>query len=150
MQCLIIQQNDVTFSSESLHIPVYFVSVGETPQVTSDKRCFNSTKYEEDFPWVYWSHKHRGWMCKICEMYLKTGGSSKNAFSTRPTDDTAHPGGSMSTHSNRKRLELKYFANNKEHAFKKMSKIAESTLRKKRQVNSLYLRKCIHSHVFFP
>ena len=42
----IIQQNDVTFSVESLQIQecTYFVSVGGTPQVTSDKGCLNSTK----------------------------------------------------------------------------------------------------------
>ena len=91
-------------------------------------------------------------MCKICEMYPTTGGRSKGAFSTRPTSDTALSGRSMSTHDNsewHKRLEMKYFAYSEENAFKKMSKNAESTVRKKRQVNSLYLRKCIHM-LFFP
>ena len=62
-----------------MYIPIYFVSVGETPQVISDKKCFNSTKYK-DFPWVCWSHKHRSWLCKICEMYPTTGGCSKVLF----------------------------------------------------------------------
>ena len=75
-------------------------------------------------------------------MYPTTGGSSKGAFSTRPASDTAHPGRSMSTHdiSERlKRLEMKYFSNNEENAFKDVSENAESTLRKERQENTLYL-----------
>ena len=102
IQCLIIQQNDALFSVESFHIPVYFVSVGETPQVTSKKRCLNSRKYEEDFLWVYWSHKHCGWMCKICEMYPTTAGHSKSAFLALSASNIAHPGRSMNTHGNSK------------------------------------------------
>ena len=119
--------------------------------MTSEKRCFNSTKSEEDFLWVYWSHKHRVWMCKICEMYPTTGQRSKGVFSTRPTSDTAHPGLSISTHGNSKRhkqLEMKYFVNSEDNVFKKMSKNAESTLCKKHHVNSFNLRKCIHTLFF--
>ena len=54
----------------------------------------------------------------------------------------------MVTSERHKQLEIKYFANSEENAFKKISKNAESTLRKKRQVNSLYLRKCIHTLFF--
>ena len=39
---------------------------------------------------------------------------------------------------------MKYFPSSEENAFEKMSKIPESTLRKKREVNSVYFRKCIH------
>ena len=90
-------------------------------------------------------------MCKICEMYPTTGGRSKGAFSRRPTSDTAHSGRSMSTHGNKEwhqRLEMKYLAYSEENAFKKMSKNAESAVLKKRQVNSVYLRKCIHMLFF--
>ena len=65
-------------------------------------------------------------MRKICEMYPKTGGCSKGAFSMHPTSDTAHPGRCMSTHSNSERhklLEMKYFANSEENALKKCLKM---------------------------
>ena len=55
----------------------------------------------------------------------------------------------MSTHGNseqHKQFEMKYFANSEENAFK--SKNAESKSRKKHRVNSLYLRKCIHTLFF--
>ena len=74
-----------------------------------------------------------------CPKYVKCTQQLVDAlkvlFLARPTGDTAHPGDSMSTHGNseeRKRLEMKYFANSEENACKKMSENAESTLRKKR------------------
>ena len=85
---------------------------------------------------------------KICEMYSTTCGCSEGAFSMHPTSDTAHTGCSMSTHGKikwHKWLEMKYFANSEENAFKKMSRNAESTLHKRCKVNSLYLRKSIHT-----
>ena len=56
--------------------------------------------------------------------------------------------GNSKQHKQHKQLEMKCFANSEENAFKKMSKNAESTLRKKHQVNSFYLRKCIHMLFF--
>ena len=43
---------------------------------------------------------------------------------------------------------MKYFASCEENTFKKVSKNPPSTLRKKREVNSFYLRKSIHTLFF--
>ena len=47
--------------------------------VKSDKR-YSGSKYEEDHSWLYLFHTHGGWMCKICEKYPYSGGSSNGAF----------------------------------------------------------------------
>ena len=35
------------------------------PDVTSDKQ-YHGSQFENDFPWLYYSHARHGWMCKIC------------------------------------------------------------------------------------
>ena len=63
------------------------------------------------------------------------------------TNDTAHSGRSMSTHGKSEwhnRPEMKYFASSEDNAFKKIFKNVKATIRKRHQVNSLYLRKYIH------
>ena len=57
----------------------------------ADKQLAGSSSYEDDYQWLYFSHTKRGWMCKICEVYPYSGGSSKGAFSTRPCLNTSHP-----------------------------------------------------------
>ena len=73
-------------------------------------------------------------------------------------NDTAHSRRSMSTHGKSEwhnRPEMKYFASSEENAFKKIFKNVKATIRKRHQVNSLYLRKYIHKlfsliqHLFF-
>ena len=57
----------------------------------ADKQLAGSSSYEDDYQWLYFSHTKRGWMCKICEVYPYSGGSSKGALSTRPCLNTSHP-----------------------------------------------------------
>ena len=34
-------------------------------RLTSDKRYYGASKYEDDHPWLYFSQSKRGWMCKV-------------------------------------------------------------------------------------
>ena len=69
----------------------------------SDKRYSGSSKYDEDHSWLHFSRTHRGWMCKICEKYPYSGGSSKGAFSTRACENTTHPSHAFRQHERSER-----------------------------------------------
>lgn len=114
----------------------------------SDKRLFNSSKYEEDFPWLYMSHQHRGWMCKVCEKYPYAGGRSKGAFSTRPCANTTHPSLAFKKHeksSRHKRLEEKLLSDEGTDVYSKIIISSEKQKKSRFEINRLYMQKCIHT-----
>ena len=61
------------------------------PSERAGKQLAGSSSYEEDYQWLYFSQTKRGWMCKVCEIYPYSGGSSNGAFSTKPCLNTSHP-----------------------------------------------------------
>ena len=109
----------------------------------SDKRFYGSSKYEEDFRWLYYSQAFQGWMCKICEKYPYNGGTSKGAFSARPCKNTTHPTHAFKQHElsdRHKRLELKESC-----AIGDSLANAELFQTHRKHVNNLYLRKTVHT-----
>ena len=116
----------------------------------SDKRCYGSSKYEDDHQWLYYSQSKAGWMCKICELYPYSGGPGKGAFSTRPCLNTSHPSHAFKQHkrsSNHQRLEEK-IRNKDSTVYDQLVMGAEKINLNKKHTNHLYLRKCIHSIYF--
>ena len=80
----------------------------------SDKRCYGSSKYEEDHKWLYFSQSLKGWMCEVCEMYPYSTGPSVGAFSTRPCENNSHSFHVIKQHESsarHKRLEKKLIDN---------------------------------------
>ena len=60
------------------------------PSERAGKQLAGSSSSEEDYQSLYFSQTKRGWMCKICEIYPYSGGSSNRAFSTKPCLNTSH------------------------------------------------------------
>ena len=117
----------------------------------SDKRYYGSSKYEEDYQWLYFSQHHQGWMCKICEKYPYNGGQSHGAFSTRACQNTKHPNHSFQQHQNssrHKRLEEKLYDSTDTNNIKEAFLNAEKQNVSRTEVNNLYLRKCIQTIYF--
>ena len=93
---------------------------------------------------LYFSQTHRGWMCKICEKYQSSGGSSKRAFSTTAGENTTHPSHAFRQHERSQRhirLEKKTIG------FGSADALAVSKAQNinRQYVNKLHLRKCIDS-----
>ena len=55
--------------------------------IEQDHRVHNSTRYEEMYSWLYYSHAKEGFMCKVCESRFGSGpipiGSSRGAWRHR-------------------------------------------------------------------
>ena len=99
------------------------------------------------------SHRHRGWMCKVCEKYPYAGGRSKGAFSTRPCANTSHPLVAFNKHAKSKRhqrLEEKMLKDAAGFVDVHGQMIAGSQKQKKSriEINRLYMQKFIHT-IFF-
>ena len=99
---------DESSASEEECTPVPFASE------RADKRLAGSSSYEDDYQWLYFSQTERGWMCRIYEVHPYSGGSSKEAFSTRSCLNTSHPNHAFKNHeksARHKKLELKLSSN---------------------------------------
>ena len=100
--------------------------------------------------WLFFSHTKRGWICKICELYLYSERSSKGAFSTRPCLNTSNPNHAFKNYEKsgrHKKLELK-LSSNESSVYDDIIAGAEKTNLNKRRTNHLYMGKCIHSIYF--
>ena len=90
---------------------------------------------DEDRRWLYFSQSFSDRMCKICEMCAYSSGPSKGTFSTRTCQNTSHPSHLLKQHANSncyQRLDLM------------ITGVKKINLNKK-QMNQLYIRKCIYS-----
>ena len=86
-------------------------------------------------------------MCKICEVYPYSGGSSKGAFSTRPCLNTSHPNHAFKKHeksARHKKLQPK-LSSSEASVYDQIIVGAEKINLNKRNSNHLYMRKCIHT-----
>ena len=131
-------------ASEEECIPVPF------PSERAGKRLAGSWSYEDDYQWLFFSHTKRGWICKICEVYLYSEGSSKGAFSTRTCLNTSNPNHAFKNYEKsgrHKKLELK-LSSNESSVYDDIIAGAEKTNLNKRRTNHLYMGKCIHSIYF--
>ena len=89
-------------------------------------------------------------MCKICEVYRYSGGSSKGAFSTRPCLNTSHPNHAFKKHeksARHKKLELK-LSSSEARVYDHIIVGAEKINLNKRHTNHLYMRKSVHAIYF--
>ena len=114
--------------------------------VDSGKRYHGSSQFENDFPWLYYSHAQHGWMCKICEKYPYNAGPARSPFSVRPCVNTEQPTHSFKQHEKsgrHQRLEKKLYKS--ENELKEALQRAELSLVEKAKVNTLYVTECIHT-----
>ena len=113
--------------------------------VNSDKRYHGSSQFENDFPWLHYSHAQHGWMCKIYEKYPYNAGPARGSFSVRPCVNTEHPTHAFKQHEKSGRhqiLEKKLYKS--ENELKEALQRAELYLVEKAKVNT-YITKCIHT-----
>ena len=114
--------------------------------VNSDKRYHGSSQFENDFPWLYYSHAQHGWMCKICEKYPYNAGPARSPFSVRPCVNTEHPTHAFKQHEKsgrHQRLEKKLYKS--ENELSEALERVELRAVDKAKVNTLYITKCIHA-----
>ena len=113
--------------------------------VNSDKRYHGSSEFENDFPWLYYSHAHHGWMCKICEKYPYNAGPARGPFSVRDCVNTEHPTHAFKQHEKSGRHQrLEKTLHKSENELAEALQRAELSLVEKAKVNT-YITKCIHT-----
>ena len=120
------------------------------PSERADRRLAGASSFEDNYQWLSFSQTKRGWMCKICEVYLYSGGSSKGGFSRRPCLNTSDPNHAFKKHDKspmHKKLELK-LSSNEASVYDYVIAGAVKINLNKRHTNHLYMRKCIDTIYF--
>ena len=105
-----------------------------------DKRCYSSTKYDEDLRWLYFSQSFKDWMCKICGMYPCSSEPSNGALSRTLCQNTSHTSYGFEQYANSnldQRLEKKLTTNGVYVYDQIITAIEKINLNKKHHVNQL-------------
>ena len=112
-----------------------------------DQRLYDESRYQKIYTWLYFSHKHSGYMCKLCDVYFGdnpvSSGGSRGAFSHRGVVFGDNPGKRLRRHvaSRQHKEAVSAMANLRIN--EALDKANDETRGAKEQANKLYVSKLI-------